>query len=58
MRLIKHYCSHCYHAVRYGKWYCGWEMWDGKPLFGFTYTYYDGNFAALHLYKFYLEVHY
>ena len=27
--------THIYWAIRYGKWYCGWEQWEGKPQWGF-----------------------
>lgn len=58
MSKLKHYLNHCCHAIRYGKWYCGWEMYKDKPMLGFFHYYYDGYMAAFHLYKFYVEVHY
>lgn len=58
MSKIRNFFNHCYHAVRYGKWYFGWEGYEGKPMLGIFKEYYDGNLFAFHCYKFYIEVHY
>lgn len=49
---------HCWWAIRYGEWHCGWKMYKDKPKFGFYHFYYDGNCAGFHLYKFWLSVRY
>ena len=50
--------KHIYWAIRYGYWSTGWESYDGKPMFGFYYCYYDGYQVAFHLYKLYISVSY
>ena len=49
---------HCYYAVRYGEWNCGWEMYENKPKFGFYSFWYDGQHVGFHLYKFWIDVYY
>ena len=49
---------HCWWAVRYGEWYCDWIIYENKPMLGFYHTYYDGNWASLHIYKLCISVHY
>ena len=50
--------KHIYYAVCHGEWHCDWEQYDGKPQFGFYHTWFDGNHAALHIYKLYIGVSY
>jgi hypothetical protein len=45
-------------AMRYGKWSCGFEQWEGKPQFDFAYFYYDGHHYCLHIWKFWVEIEY
>ena len=44
-----------YYAIRYGKWLCGYEKWEGKPRFMFLRIYYDGWHYAFHIGKFWIE---
>jgi hypothetical protein len=50
--------QHIYWAVRYGDWAWAWESYPGKPWFNANHCYYDGNWATLHIYKFWISVHY
>lgn len=50
--------EHMYAIIRYGEWYAGWVMYDGKPMLGVYHDYYDGHHICLHVYKFYLGVYY
>lgn len=54
---MKNFFKQCYYAVRYGQWAAGWEMYEGKPKFGFYTRYYDGRWAAFHLWKFWVSVY-
>lgn len=47
-----------YLILRYGEWSCGWEHYDGKPMFGLYRGYYDGDWICLHLYKLWVGVYY
>lgn len=47
-----------YRTIRYGVWDWGWESYEGKPMFGFYRSYYDGDWYAFHLYKFWIGVWY
>ena len=55
---MKNFMLHIHHALRYGDWDCGWEMYEDKPMFGLYKIYYDGDHVALHLYKFWVAVSY
>lgn len=55
---MRKFFSHCWGAIRYGEWDWGWEMYEGKPKFGFFSTYYDGYHFCFHCYKFWLGVGY
>ena len=50
--------THIYWAIRYGKWYCGWEQWEDKPQWGFYHDWFDGNHAVVHIYKLWIGVEY
>ena len=50
--------QHIYWALRYGKWYCGWEQWEDKPQLGFYHGWFDGNHAVVHIYKLWIGVEY
>jgi len=50
--------KHVYYAIFYGDWECGYELYEGKPKFGFFKCYYDGNHAALHVYNLWISVTY
>lgn len=50
--------KHCRWAIKYGEWDIGWELYKGKPMFGFFTGYYDGHYASFHLWKFWIGVCY
>lgn len=55
---MKRFLCHLWAAMRWGDWYCGWELWEGKPRFGLFHLYYDGWRLCFHAGPLYLEVDY
>lgn len=47
-----------WYALRYGKWSCGWERWEGKPRFSLSRHYYDGTFVVFHAGPAWIELFY
>jgi hypothetical protein len=46
-------------AVWYGKWSCGWEMWEGKPKLGAFRVFWDGQYHyCLHIGPLWVEGEY
>lgn len=59
---MKTFFRHSYFAIRYGEWYIGWDKtWLTNPEHTWLYCdhmYYDGNYAAVRIGKFYVSVSY
>jgi hypothetical protein len=48
-------------AIRHGSWYAGFaseKEWPSKPKLCVVTAYYDGYHFAVHLWRFYIGVHY
>ena len=50
--------KHIYYAIRYGEWEAGWDSYTSTNKFGLKHTYYDGDWATLWFFKFYIAVNY